>query len=412
MLDSCAIIGAGPAGVRVAEALRDNGFSGRLSLIGAERHPPYYRPALSKEVLLDESCPQPAQLHDAAFYTDREIDLLLGVAATHLDPHEQAVRLASGSRVCADAVVLATGASARPLDIPGGHLSGVLTLRTADDAAEARQRLDRAHRVVIIGGGFIGTEVAAAAVAHGHPTTVVEAADLPMSAALGPEVAERLVAAHQRRGVVVRTNTSVLRFEGDNAVTGVMLGDGELLPTDLVIIGVGAYPNTTLGLDAGLEASNGIHTDNAGRTSHPAIFAAGDIAATPNRAGVRQRCEHWQHARDAGDTVARAILGRCPREAPVPWFWSDQFDLNIQLAGSPAAGDARAWRGDPNTESFSVAYHRDGTPTGITAVNRGQDVRPAIEMMKRGMRADPERLADTSTPLRKLLKVTTSTTPR
>lgn len=404
MPDSCAVIGAGPAGVSAAEALRDLGFTGRLTLIGAERHVPYYRPALSKEALLDEPRPAPVPLRAADFYLGRDIDLRLGTTATRLDPDRGVAHLASGERLRADTFVLATGSSPRLLGTPGDRLPGVFVLRTADDAAGVRSALDGADRVVVIGGGFIGTEVAAAAATRGHPTTIVEAGELPMSTALGPDVARLLAAAHRRRGVALRTNAAVLRLEGEHRVTGVRLSDGELLPADLVVIGIGARPNTALAVDAGLGASDGIHIDRSGRTSHPAVFAAGDVAAVRNAEGARVRGEHWQLAQDSGVAAATAILGLPATEAPTPWFWSDQFDLNVQLAGRPGAADARSWRGDPDAGSFAVLHHRDGLLTGAIAVNRGQDVRPAIELIRRGIRVEPERLADTGTPLRKLLK--------
>lgn len=403
MIDSCIVVGAGIAGINTAETLRTNGFDGRLTVLSAERRLPYDRPPLSKQVLLDQPCPAAEQLRPACFYDDQRIDLRLGVTAIGLALDEPAVLLDEGARLPADRIVLATGGTPRRLPVPGADLPGVCTLRTLDDAMRIREYLDQGARVVVVGGGFIGTEAAAAAVQRGCPVTLVEAGTSPMASTLRPELAELLSAAHRDRGVVVRTGTGVRRFEGNARLTGVRLSDQTLLPADLAIVGIGMRPDTRLAERAGLAVDDGILVANDGRTSHPAVFAAGDVARLPCPDGSHRRIEHWQHAKNHGTAVAHGVLGRPAPPPPVPWFWSDQFDLNVQLAGHPGASDAQSWRGDPGALAFSVLYHRDGVVTGLAAVNRGKDVRPAIELIKRGLVIDHSQLDDPEIPVRKLL---------
>jgi 3-phenylpropionate/trans-cinnamate dioxygenase ferredoxin reductase subunit len=301
-------------------------------------------------------------------------------------------------------VLLCTGGRPRTLDVPGADLDGVCTLRTAEDAAGIRARLERGVRVAVVGGGFIGTEVAAAAVARGCPTVVLEAAELPMLRALGPDVAARLVEAHRDRGVDVRTRVGVAGFAGRGAVDRVELTDGTHVPAELVVVGVGMAPETRLAAEAGLAVGDGVHVDATGRTSNPSVWAAGDVASAVGPDGVRRRSEHWQNAKDQGAVLAHALLGAAVDAASVPWFWSDQYDLNIQLAGHPDPDDARSWRGDPEALSFSVLHHRDGVLTGIAAVNRGKDVRPAIELIRRGCVLDADLLSDPAITVKSLLK--------
>lgn len=404
MFEDCVIVGAGIAGVSAAAALRDEGYDGRLTVLGAEPHAPYDRPALSKDVLLAEQPPGARPLHPDGFYTERDIWLRLGTAAARIRPDAGSVLLTGGEEIRADRVLLATGGAARTLDLPGAALTGVHTLRDLQDALAVREYLCRRAEVVVVGGGFIGMEVAAAAAQRGCPVTVVETEELPMLRALGPDVARVLADAHRERGVRVLARSGVRGFEGGERVTGVRLTDGTLLAAELVLVGVGMRAESALARESGLTVGAGVRTDSAGRTSHPAVYAAGDAAETAAPDGSHTRTEHWQHARDAGTAVARAMLGRPEPEPPVPWFWSDQGDLNLQLAGRPHPDDERTWRGDPDARAFSVLHHRDGRLTAVTAVNRGKDVRPAMELIRHGTRLAPEALADPTTNLRKLAK--------
>lgn len=406
MFEDCVIVGAGIAGVSTAAALRDEGYDGRLTVLGAEPDPPYPydRPALSKDVLLAEEPPAARPMHPDGFYAERDIRLRLGSAATRIRPDSRSVLLADGESVPADRVVVATGGAARRLDVPGADLPGVRTLRDLQDALAVRDYLHRQAEVVIVGGGFIGMEVAAAAAQRGCRVTVVETEELPMLRALGPEVAQSLTDAHRERGVRVLARSGVRGFEGGERVTGVRLADGTLLAAELVLVGVGMRAECTLAERSGLTVGGGVRADASGRTSHPAVYAAGDAAETALPDGGWTRVEHWQHARDAGAAVARAMLGRPEVAPPVPWFWSDQGEVNLQLAGRPGPEDERTWRGDPDARAFSVLYHRAGRITGVAAVNRGKDVRPAMELIRGHVHLDPDVLADPAANLKKVLK--------
>ncbi|WP_069813799.1 NAD(P)/FAD-dependent oxidoreductase [Streptomyces sp. TP-A0874] len=397
------VVGAGLAGVSAVGSLREQGYGGQITLVGAEERLPYARPPLSKAALLDTPRSADELLRPESFYRDRDVTLRLGTAATALRPREGVVELGNGNRLRADAVLLCTGGSPRSINVPGADLGGVCTLRTAEDAARIRDHLERGGPVVVVGGGFIGTEVAAAASARGCPTTVVEAGALPMLGALGADVATRLAEAHRERGVTVRTGVGVRAFTGDGRVRNVVLTDGSTLQAELVVVGVGMAPEVRLAVDAGLTVGDGVQVDALGRTSNPSVWAAGDVAAV-STGDEHRRFEHWQNAKERGSALARAVLGGTAPPAFVPWFWSDQYDLNIQVAGEPAPHDARCWRGDVEALSFSVLHHRDGVLTGITAVNSGKDVRPAIELIRRGTALDIDALADASTTVKALLK--------
>lgn len=402
--DRIVVVGAGLAGVSAVDSLRQQGYTGELTLIGAEGRLPYDRPPLSKAALLDDPCPPDELLRPESFYLERDVTLRLGISATALHPSEGSVELGDGRRLRSDAVLVCTGGVPRSIDVPGAGLDGVFTLRTAEDAARIRSYLERGGPVVVIGGGFIGTEVAAAASARGCPTTVVEMTALPMLQALGPEVAARLTQAHRERGVSVRTGVGVQGFAGDGRVREVLLTDGSVLPAELVVVGVGMVPEARLAAEAGLTVGDGVHVDDSGRSSNPSVWAAGDVAAVTTADGGRRRFEHWQNAKTQGAALAHAVLGTDQPQAPVPWFWSDQYDLNVQVAGDPDQSDARCWRGDLDALSFSVLHHRDGVLTGITAVNRGKDVRPAIELIRRGTALNTESLADPAMSVKALLK--------
>jgi 3-phenylpropionate/trans-cinnamate dioxygenase ferredoxin reductase subunit len=402
--DHIVVVGAGLAGVSAADALREQGHTGTITLIGAEDRLPYDRPPLSKAALLDDTCPPDELLRLESFYVDRDVTLRLGTPATRLHLATGTVELSDGTRLHADAVLLCTGGVPRMIDVPGADLDGVCTLRTAEDAMRIRGYLERGGPVVVVGGGFIGTEVAAAASARGCPTTVVEAAELPMLRALGADIAARLTEAHRERGVTVRTGVGVQGFAGEGHVREVLLADGSALAAELVVVGIGMVPDTRLAAEAGLCVGDGVRVDASGRTSNPSVWAAGDVAAVAAADGTHRRSEHWQSAKDQGFALAHSVLDTGPAAAPVPWFWSDQYDLNIQLAGHPHPNDARSWRGDPDALSFSVLHHRDGVLTGITAVNRGKDVRPAIELIRCGSALDARLLADPATTVKALLK--------
>jgi 3-phenylpropionate/trans-cinnamate dioxygenase ferredoxin reductase subunit len=394
------IVGGGLAGSVAAGTLRAGGFDGRIVLIGDEVHLPYSRPPLSKGVLRGESEVDVSILRPASWYAEREIDLELGVRATVVDPNDRVVVLASGRRVGYDKVLLATGGRARALDIPGFRLDGVHTLRTLDDSLAIRARLQPGLRVVVVGAGFIGAEVAASARVIGCDVTMFEIADVPLSRVLGAEVGRRYAAIHREEGVALHTGIGLERIEGNGSVRRVVTTDGVVHEADVVIAGVGMAPDVGLATDSRIDVGNGIIVSERCQTSIPDVFAAGDVALHPNPIlGQTIRVEQWQNAQHQGAAAARNMLGHHEPFAEVPWFWSDQYDVNLQMAGLPTASDDVVFRGDEASRAFSVFYLRDGFLVGVVGLNRTKDVSHGRRLIHERAAISPEVLADASVDL-------------
>lgn len=403
MMKTVAIVGANWAGGCAALALRDEGFDGRIQLIGAEAHPPYERPPLSKDVLLRHWNPEQTYMQAEADWARQDITLRLNSTVVRIDSSSREVELADGQRIRADRVLLCTGGRVRRLQIPGAHLDGVEYLRTIEDALEVRSRLQPGRSVVVIGGGFVGTEVAASAGQAGCQVTLLEAGNIPLQRVLGPQMGEILTAFHVQRGVRVVTETSAVRIEGKQSVTHVVTDSGERFDADLVVIGVGIVPAEELAVGAGIEVSNGIIVNEFCETSVPEVLAAGDVANHPNAIlGERVRLEHWQNAQNQAAAAAATITGRRVPFCEVPWFWSDQYDLNVQMAGRPRVTDEIVYRGDATTNSFSAIYIRDRVVRGVLGINCPRDVRATMKLIETGVAIDPQALRDESTDLRKL----------
>ncbi|MFF3340224.1 NAD(P)/FAD-dependent oxidoreductase [Streptomyces flavidovirens] len=369
-MKTVAVVGASLAGLYAARALRAEGYDGRLVIIGDEIHRPYDRPPLSKEFLTGAVDEDQLALCDAEEEAELNAEWLLGVRAQGLDARGRALRLDSGCTVAADGVVIATGAAPRRL--PGGAaLSGVHTLRTLGDARALRAGLaDRQPvRVVVVGGGFIGSEVASSCVALGHHVTVVEAAPLPLLPQLGEAMATVCASLHADRGVRLVTGTSVAALNGPGAVTGVQLTDGRLLPADVVVVGIGAAPSTGWLDGSVLAVDDGVLCDDGGVTTLPQVVAVGDVA----RVGGT-RSEHWTSATEQPAAAVRNLLaGRTVEAArPLPYFWSDQYGVRIQFAGRRLPDcTVRITDGSPEERSFLAVYERpDGTVTAALALNR------------------------------------------
>ncbi len=367
MVRSVAVVGGSLAGWSVAAGLRAGGFDGRIVVIGAETHRPYDRPPLSKAFLAGD-----LDAADIALTTDDSLaevaaEWLLGRRAVSLDAATRTVTLDDGSAVTADAVVIATGARARALPGTNG-LGGVHTLRTLDDALALRAELPGAERLVVVGGGFIGAEVAATARGAGRTVDVVEATPLPMVDALGPEMAKVITGLHAEHGTTLHVGAPVHQLVGrDGRVAGVRLVDGRELPADLVVVGIGVQPNIEWLAGSGLATDDGVLVDEFGAASLPGIYAAGDVARFPSaRAGGHVRVEHWTHARDQGAAVAGTILGERVGYDPVQYVWSDQYGVMIQFAGY-AAPDAEVEivEGDVAERRFVAVYRRDGRDVAV-----------------------------------------------
>lgn len=398
------VVGANLAGGRAVETLRAEGFDGRIVLIGAEPHRPYERPPLSKEVLRGEQVPAKAFLRDESWYAENGIEVRLGVRVTALDAAAKTLTLEDGERVAFDKCLLATGGRPRRLRVPGAELDGVFTLRTIEDALAIREHLAPAVPVVVIGAGFIGAEVAASATQMGCRVTVLEIADVPLGRALGPELGNIYAEILREHGIDLRTGVGVARIEGDTHARRVIASDGAALDAGAVIVGVGIDPEISLAEAAGLEVADGIVVDERCRTSAPDVFAAGDVANHPNPIlGERIRVEHWQNAQNQGAAAARSMLGREEPFAEVPWFWSDQFDLNIQMAGHPISWDRIAFRGDIGSRSFSAFYLRAGAVAAVLGVNRFKDVRAGRALVAARTAVAAESLADEGIDLKSLV---------
>ncbi|MGA4792294.1 NAD(P)/FAD-dependent oxidoreductase [Nocardia sp. AB354] len=404
MTETYAVIGASLAGARAVETLRAEGFDGRIVLIGAEHHLPYDRPPLSKEVITGRKQPHETLIHPARFYSDNDIELLLGTRATRIDTATRTVELDSGAALTVDKLLLCTGTAPRRPDIAGLQLDGVYFLRTMEDSIAIRDRLGHGGSLVVVGGGLIGMELAAAAVTLGTAVTVLERDSGLLRRVLGAQVGDRLARWHADRGVCIRTGAEVERIEGDHRVRRVCTTDGFTAEADVVVIGIGVAPATGLADDCGIAIGNGVIVDEYCRSSVPGIYAAGDIAEHPDHL-LREsiRLEHWQNAQNQAIAAARSMAGNARPYREVPWFWSDQGDTNIQVAGHPRSGDRTVWRGDPESLEFSAFHLRDGQLVGAVSVNRRRDVRLAMHLISQRTRPEPALLADPSVDLRSVV---------
>ena len=378
MTRTVAVVGASLAGLSAGRALREQGFDGRVLLIGDEVHAPYDRPPLSKGFLDGGSARDDLDLareDDAAL----GFEWLLGQRAVALDPRGQSVRLADGREIRADGMVLATGARARRLPglaRPGPeNLRGVHVLRTLDDAVALRSDLRAGRRLVVIGAGFIGAEVASTARGLGLDVTVVEALPVPLAGPLGPEMGRVCAALHADHGTRLLTGTGVAGLDGDGHVTAVRLLDGRSLPADVVLVGIGAQPNVEWLAGSGLDLSGGIATDARGAASIPGVVAAGDCAAPwSETAGRHVRFEHWTGALEQPSAAVAALLGADAAASPrIPYFWSDQYGVRIQFAGTRGPDDKlRVVEGDVAARSFLAVYERDDAPVAVLGMNQSR----------------------------------------
>lgn len=389
------IVGAGQAGFQVALSLRERGHSGPVHLIGEEPELPYNRPPLSKSYITDATSADSTHLRGAQFYASRDIAVHNGVKVTHIDRRVGRVRLAQGGWLAFDHLVLATGARARALPIRGGDLDGVLNLRTLADATALRKRIAGAHRdVVLVGGGFIGLELAAATIAAGHRVTVVENADRLMARAVSRELSDHVAARHRKEGTRVLLSATVRSIHGrEGRATAIELADGEVIPADVIILGVGAEPNVELAAEAGLDicpVTRGVRVDRHLLTSDRRISAVGDCATYPSRYTRSDvRLESVQNAVDHGRHVAeRLVSGSTDAYGKVPWFWTAQFDMKIQLAGIGGPKDKRLTIGDLTAGAFSVLRFDADRLVAVESVNRPADHMAARRILAGGSRPD------------------------
>jgi 3-phenylpropionate/trans-cinnamate dioxygenase ferredoxin reductase subunit len=395
------IVGASLAGAKAAAELRERGFDGRVVLIGSEQELPYERPALSKDYLRGESTADALRVNDKSFYRDQQIELRLGTTVTEIDTQAKRVRSdGRESELGYDALLLATGASPRTLELPGSELDGILYLRTISDSDAIRARLDEGGRLVVIGAGWIGSEVAASARQRGLEVTIVEGLALPNVRIFGEEIGQFYKDVHSGQGVEMLLGDGLAAFEGEDSVSRVRTESGRIVECDAVVVGAGVRPNVELGQRAGLDTDNGILVDQRLQTSVAGVFAAGDVANQLHPFYERRvRVEHWANALNQGPAAARSMLGDQKPYDEIPYFFSDQFDVGMEYSGLADPGDRVVFRGDFEQGEFIAFWLRDGVVTAGMNVNVW-DVQDHIRALIRSRaQVDVAALTDPHTPL-------------
>jgi 3-phenylpropionate/trans-cinnamate dioxygenase ferredoxin reductase subunit len=396
------VVGANLTGGAAVRTLRDEGFDGRIVLVGEEFDPPYERPPLSKEVLRGERPFESALLAPPEWYEEHEIELRLGERVTELHVADRTVVLASGQGLRFDRLLLATGARNRALRVPGADLPGVLSLRTRSDAEAIRTAAAGASKAVIVGAGFIGMEVAASLWSLGLDVEVLEALSAPMLHALGPELGDVFRRIHEDHGVRLRFGDGVAAFEGDGRVERVRAVSGRAVEADVVVVGVGVRPNDDLAAEAGIDVGDGVLVDPGLRTSAEDVFAAGDVACHLHPLFGRIRVEHWDNALKQGAAAAGAMLGRREPFDDVHWFWTDQYEHELQVAGVARAWDQLVVRGSLEDRTFVAFYLQRGIVRAVAGLDRPKDVRRARPLIRAGRQVDREALRDEDVDLRRL----------
>lgn len=401
------IVGAGHAGAQVASLLRQQNFKGSVAMFGDEPEHPYERPPLSKDYLSGEKTFDRLALRPLSFWAEQGIEVVPGRRVVAVDAKAHRVRTASGEEIGYGSLIWATGGAPRKLSCPGHDLQGVHSVRTRADVDRMMAGLDRTHRVVVVGGGYIGLEAASVLTKLGKSVTVLEAQDRVLARVAGEALSRFYEAEHRARGVDVRLSVAVERLEGEGGrVTGVRLVDGSLLPADMVIVGIGIVPAVEPLVAAGLAPANGVEVDEYCRTALPDVFAVGDCAAHRNpyaASAAPIRLESVQNANDQAKVVAKFLTGQPEAYDAVPWFWSDQFDLRLQTVGLSTGYDETVVRGDPATRSFSIVYLKDGAVIALDCVNVVRDYVQGKALVKARMKLAPPLLADGATPLKSLV---------
>lgn len=394
------IVGAGQAGCELGFSLRQQGFAGRIVLIGDEPSLPYRRPPLSKAFLAGEVEAPSLLIRSAESYAKQSIECLMGRRVVAIDRAAHRVQLDDGATLAYTHLVFATGGRPRRLPLPGGDAPNVHSIRAVADVERLKAGFKAGQRMVVIGGGYIGLEAAAVGIKGGLEVTVLEAQPRLLARVAVPLMSDFYAAAHRRRGVKVLTGVGIVALEGEGRIDTVVLADGQRLPADLVIVGIGIVPNTELAQAAGLAVDNGIVVDAHARTADPAIFAIGDCAQHDHGfLGRRLRLESVPHAMEHARTAAAAIVGQPKPYEAVPWFWSDQFDLKLQMVGLSEGHDQVVVRGTPESEKFCVFYLRDGVLISADAVNQPKEFSVAKQLVAQRARVSAEVLADESVPL-------------
>ena len=405
MAPGIVIIGAGQAGGEAAFALREGGFAGPVTIVGEEPHIPYERPPLSKGMLVGDSEPADTYLREQAAYAENDITLKLDVSARTIDRAGRGIELSDDSALEYDKLLLATGARVRRLDLPGADLDGVFYVRNIADSLSLRAALTPGAKLVVIGGGYIGLEVAASARKRGCEVTVVEVADRIMNRVVAPEMSAHFAGVHSAAGVDIRTDIGPAAIEGDGRVRELSLSDGSRIAADVIVIGIGVIPNTELAQDAGLEVDNGIRVDEFTRTGDQNVFAAGDVTNHVNPLlGRSLRLESWQNAQNQAIAAAKIMLGGDQPHAEIPWFWSDQYDINLQMVGAPESWDQVVRRDGGEEGRFTLFYMAGDKLVATNTVDNAGDIRPSRQLIEKATSLTADELADPAVKMQHLAK--------
>ena len=402
MSQNIVIVGAGQAGAQAVLSLRTEGFSGAITMVGDEPFAPYQRPPLSKAYLMGTFERDRLFLKPDAFYRESACDLVLGVAVRAIDRAAKTVALFDGRTLAYDMLLLATGTRVRKIKCAGAGLAGIHYLRNIEDVDGLNAVFQKGKRLAIVGGGYIGLEVAAVAAKHGLEVTVFEALERVMARAVSQPISDFFERVHRAAGVKLLLNTGVEAFEGAGRLEAVRAG-GKSYPADLALVGIGVVPNMELAKDAGLPCEDGIVVDeNCASPADPAIFAAGDCTWHVGREGIPLRLESVQNAIDQAKHAAYAMVGKPKPYLEVPWFWSDQYDLKLQIAGLARTSDRIVLRGDPVARKFAVFHLREGAVAAVEAVNAPSEYLVGRKLIASGATVAPERLADTAIPMKNM----------
>jgi 3-phenylpropionate/trans-cinnamate dioxygenase ferredoxin reductase subunit len=404
--DGAVIVGASLAGAKAAETLREEGFDGRIVLIGEEEERPYERPPLSKDYLRGEAEREKLFVHPGSFYADHDIELRLGRTATSLDTAARTVELDDGSRVPYDRLLLTTGSEPRRLPVPGADLGNVLYLRSAGDSDALRSRLGGGGHVVVVGAGWIGSEVAASARQRGLDVTVIDPLGVPLERVLGAELGAVYRDVHADNGVRMLMDTGVEAFEGSGVVERVLTSDGRALECDFVVVGVGVRPRTRLADDAGIAVGDGVVVDEYLRTDADGVFAAGDVASAHHPFyGEHIRVEHWANALNQGPAAARNMLGKAAPYERLPYFFSDQYDVGMEYSGFAREWDRVVFRGDVAAREFIAFWMTGDRVVAGMNVNVWDVTDATQQLIRERVAVDHGRLADTDVPLKEIAGV-------
>jgi len=399
------IVGASQAGGWVANSLRSEGFEGKIILIGEEEHIPYERPPLSKEALLGDVSVESTYFWKKQTLEESKIDLRLGTRVSSIDRTAKKVITENGEEISFNKLAITTGARVRKLSIEGSQLPGVFYLRTIDDTLEIKNQITKGSNALIIGGGWIGLECAATLTKLGCKSIVVEAADRLCGRAVTPEISNWMLDYHSKNGVDIHLNTGIDIFQGKEKLESAVLSNGEKVDCTVAVVGIGVIPNSELAADAGLDVDNGIVVNEQTQTSDPDIYAAGDVANHPNAILRRRiRLESYENAQNQGIAAAKAMLGNSEPYSEIPWFWSDQFDANIQMIGIPENWDTTATRGKPENNEFVTFYLKNGVIDGAISINNPRDLRFGKRLMQEKKQVSVEDLSNMGIKLQALLR--------